>query len=137
MDALPVFVNLVGRNVVRFHVRGISVATAACLRNMRRKYRSVEILDWLYTVISVAAYARSRFLVALGEFLPVHTRCVLRLLVHTNRGVVMLHEFSITVTFSTKRLDLSGTRCPDETLPRIHRSIVILIVRISSVTAGA
>src|SRR5215510_3064738 len=137
MDALLIFMNLVSRNVVWFHVTGIGVATAACFRDMRRKYRSVGILDWFYTVISVAAYARSRFLVALGDFLAVHTRCVLGLLVHTNGGVVMFHEFGIAVAFSTKRLDLAGTGCSHETLPRIHRSIVVLIVRISSVAASA
>src|SRR5215831_5566078 len=107
MDALPIFLNLVSRNLVRFHVRGIGVATAACFRNMRRKYRSVGILDWLYTVISVAAYARSRFLVPLGDLLPVHTCCVLGLLVNTNGGVVIFHEFGIAVAFSTKRLDVA------------------------------
>src|SRR5215475_724077 len=102
MHALPVFLNLVGRNVVRFHVPGIGVATAACFGNMRRKYRSVGILDWFHTVISVAAYARSRFLVSLGDFLAVHTRCVLGRLIHTNCGVVVLHEFGVAVTFSAK-----------------------------------
>src|SRR5262245_11404759 len=120
MDALPIFMNLVSRNVVRFHVPGIGVATAACFRNMRRKYRSGGILDWFHTVIAVAAYARSRFLIALGDFLPVHTRCVLGLLVHTNGGVVLFHEFGIAVAFSAKRLDLAGTRCADKALPRIH-----------------
>src|SRR5215831_16610267 len=136
MDALPILMNLVGRNLVRFHVRGIGVATATCFRNMRREYRGVGILDWFYTVISVAAYARRRFLVTLGDFFAVHARCVLGLLVHANCRVVMLHEFGIAVTFSAKRLDLAGTGCSDETLSRIHRSIVVLVVRVSSVTAG-
>src|SRR5262245_15388448 len=102
MHALPIFLNLVRRNVVWFHVPGIGVATAACFRNMRRKYRSVGILDWLHTVISVAAYARSRFLVPLRDSLTVHTRCVLGRLIHTNCGVVVPHEFRVAVTFSAK-----------------------------------
>src|SRR5262245_38278538 len=137
MEAVPVLLKLVCRNAILFHVLGIGVAPTACLRNMRCEYRRVGILNWLHAVISMATNACGWFLVALDNLLAVHARGILCLLVDADRGVVLPHEFGVTVAFSAKRRHLARTGCSDKTLANIHRSIVVVIVRISSVTACA
>src|SRR5262249_53548621 len=137
MDAVLILLRLICGNAVPFHVLGIAMTAAACLRYVCWKHGGVGIFDRFHPVISVAAYARGRLLVTRCDLLAVHTRVVLRFLVDTDAGIVLPHEYRVAVTFSAQGLNLPRTRCSDKSLSRVHRTIVIVVVRISGMAARA
>jgi hypothetical protein len=78
-----------------------------------------------------------RLLIPLCDLPAVDARHIFRLLVHAHCRVVALHDFGIAMALSAESLNLAGRWRSDESFTRVHRAIVIIIIWIPAMTAGA
>jgi len=137
MDAVLVLLNLIRRNPVGLHGIRIGMASSASVGYTRRVDRGVGILDRSNPMRTVATDTRGGLRITASDSLPVDACGKLSFLIDSEPGIEALHGYRVAVTLSAERGNLFRAWLSDEPFARIHRSIHIVVVRITAVAVRA
>jgi hypothetical protein len=136
VDACAVFLELVGGDTVRLHMRSIGVATGTGLCDVERVNLRSCVTHRPQVVYAVAIRADRHFCVALFEKLSVNARLVLAKLIGSQRWVVLPHVSPVSVTLPAQPWNLAPFDLPPESC-RLAHGVQVRLLRITAMTTGA